>query len=65
MRQWGWLAACGILLALGGVALYLAGFREILFYGMLLICPLLHLALHGGHRHGTARDEHKHQAGGL
>lgn len=59
MRQWRWLVPCVVLVGAGGVALYLAGFKEIVFYSVLLICPLLHLAMMGGHGHDTSRNDGK------
>lgn len=45
MRRWGWLITGLVLTAAGGVALYLAGFREIALYTLALLIPLIYLAL--------------------
>lgn len=58
MKRWMWLVPCAALIGLGGLALYMAGFREIVWYGLFLVCPLLHLAMMGSHgTHGSAGTE--------
>lgn len=53
MRRWGWLAICLTLIAAGGGALYLAGFREIVVYELLLVSPLLFIVVRGQRGRGA------------
>lgn len=43
---------CGVMLAAGAFFLWSRGYTNILGYGMLLLCPLMHLVMHRGHGHG-------------
>ena len=36
----------------GGIWLWLQGRVDILSYGLLLLCPLMHVFMMGGHGHG-------------
>ncbi|MFZ5816057.1 MAG: DUF2933 domain-containing protein [Bacillota bacterium] len=42
----------------GGIWLWSRGVTDLLSYGMLLLCPLMHLFMHGSHggRHHARRD---------
>lgn len=52
MRRWHLWAVCGILVLAGGLWLWSKGYGNILAYGMLLLCPLMHLFMHVGHHSG-------------
>lgn len=51
------LVVCGLLLVGGGYWLWSRGTTNILAYGMILLCPLMHLFMHGGH------GQHDHDQG--
>jgi|GEM_PF-851269 len=40
---------CGVMIAVGSYLLWINGYRSILSYAMLAICPLMHLFMHGHH----------------
>jgi hypothetical protein len=52
MRRWQLWVGCGILLLAAGLWLWSQGYVNVLSYGMLLLCPLMHLLMHGGHHSG-------------
>ena len=53
----------GLLLVGGGFWLWSKGMTNILFYGMLLLCPLMHLFMHGGHGGHGSHGGHDHSQG--
>ena len=57
-RKWLLWAACGLMVLVGGYVLWSKGYQNILGYGMLLLCPLMHLFMHGGH------DQNQSQSSG-
>lgn len=52
-----WVLGIGAVAVVGWL-LYRSGNGNLLFYGLILLCPLMHLFMHGGHGHGG------HQHGG-
>lgn len=52
-----WLG-CGVMVLVGGYLLWAKGYRNIGSYGMLLLCPLMHLFMLGSHGHSS----HSHSA---
>lgn len=51
-------AGCGVMLLVGGYFLWSRGYENILVYGALLLCPLMHLFMHGSHGHGSHGEHH-------
>ncbi|MFZ5827833.1 MAG: DUF2933 domain-containing protein [Bacillota bacterium] len=51
-------AGCGLMLLVGGYFLWSSGSGNWLAYGMLLLCPLMHLFMHGSHGHGGHSEHH-------
>lgn len=49
---------CGLMLVGGGYWLWSRGVTNIFSYAMILLCPLMHLFMHGGH------EKHDHDHGG-
>lgn len=49
MRRWHIWVLCGILLLAGGLWIWSRGYVNVLSYAMLLLCPLMHLFMLGGH----------------
>lgn len=50
-RKWLVWAGCGLMVLAGGYWLWVSGNGNILGYGMLLLCPLMHLLMHGSNSH--------------
>ncbi|WP_369600356.1 DUF2933 domain-containing protein [Hahella sp. SMD15-11] len=51
----------GATLVVAGVSAVQSGWisgRDLLFYGLLLACPLMHVFMHGGHGHGKGHHDH-------
>lgn len=45
-------AGCGVMLLAGGYFLWSRGYSNVMGYGLLLLCPLMHIFMHGSHGHG-------------
>jgi hypothetical protein len=60
-RKWLMWAGCGVMVLAGGYWLWTKGYQNILGYGALLLCPLMHLFMHGSHDH--AGHNHAQAAG--
>lgn len=54
-RMLNWVVGIG-LVALVGYFLYQNGFSNILLYGLVLLCPLMHLFMGHGHGHGQGHQ---------
>lgn len=63
-RKWLMWGGCGLMVAAGGYLLWSNGYQNILGYGLLLLCPLMHLFMHGGHNHGEHREQDGQQTSG-
>lgn len=50
-----WVAGAGALAAVAWLLLQGGGGGNLLAYGVLLLCPLMHLFMHRGHQHGGHR----------
>ena len=53
-HSWWMWAICGVMVIGGGYALWTRGVTDWAAYGMLLLCPLMHVFMmggHGGHDH--------------
>lgn len=42
---------CGVMVAGGIYFLWAQGYNKIASYAVLLLCPLIHLVMHNGHKH--------------
>lgn len=51
-KRWLMWLGCGVMVLGGAYFLWIKGYQNILGYGMLLLCPLMHLFMHGAHGHG-------------
>lgn len=51
-------AGCGVMLLVGGYFLWSRGYDNLLAYGLLLLCPLMHLFMHGSPGHGSHAEHH-------
>lgn len=55
LQRLAWLG-CGLMLAAGAFWLWSSDNRGFLAYGVLLLCPLLHLLMMRGHGHQPAKE---------
>ena len=69
-RNWLMWFCCGLMVLGGGYWLWSRGVTNIAAFAMLLLCPLMHLFMHGGHgnhghNHGKSGsdDQGKGQSG--
>lgn len=47
------LCLLGIVLAVAAVTLFKIPISSVLFFGLILACPLMHVIMHGGHGDGA------------
>lgn len=51
-----WLG-CAVMLLGGGYLLWTNGYRNVVSYAMLLLCPIMHLVMHRGHTHSDTPNQ--------
>lgn len=57
------LCLLGIVLAVVAVTLFKIPISNVVFFGLILACPLMHVIMHGGHGDGgkqKMKGEHNH-----
>lgn len=59
-KKWMMWVGCGAMVLVGGYLLWARGYQNILSYGMLLLCPLMHLFMMRGHDHSGHGGQHGH-----